>query len=90
MAGGSVLACDSDGDAVDAPQSLPALRSDVRLLPVSDPLLPDWTLFDPARGKYFKVGWVEFEMLSRWSLGCPCLLKTSFYVLTPQITSINY
>ncbi len=69
MAGGSVLACDSDGDAVDAPQRLPALRSDVRLLPVSDPLLPDWTLFDPARGKYFKVGWVEFEMLSRWSLG---------------------
>jgi putative peptide zinc metalloprotease protein len=49
--------------------ALAALRTDVRLLPVTDPLLPDWTLFDPARGRYFKVGWVEFEMLSRWYLG---------------------
>ena len=28
---------------------------------------PRWTLQDPIRGKYYRIGWLEFELLSRWS-----------------------
>jgi len=28
---------------------------------------PHWTLQDPIRGKYYRIGWLEFELLSRWS-----------------------
>lgn len=30
---------------------------------------PSWTLEDPLRGLYFRIGWAEMTMLSRWSMG---------------------
>lgn len=30
---------------------------------------PSWTLEDPLRGLFFRIGWVEMEMLSRWECG---------------------
>ncbi|MFJ5454173.1 HlyD family efflux transporter periplasmic adaptor subunit [Pectobacterium jejuense] len=30
---------------------------------------PSWTLEDPLRGLYFRIGWAEMAMLSRWSIG---------------------
>ena len=30
---------------------------------------PSWTLEDPLRGLYFRIGWAEMEMLSRWAMG---------------------
>ncbi|MCV9878650.1 HlyD family efflux transporter periplasmic adaptor subunit [Brenneria izbisi] len=30
---------------------------------------PSWTLEDPLRGLFFRIGWAEMAMLSRWSLG---------------------
>ncbi|MEI6706470.1 MAG: biotin/lipoyl-binding protein [Methylococcales bacterium] len=30
---------------------------------------PTWTLHDPATHRYFRLGWLEFEFLQRWSLG---------------------
>lgn len=30
---------------------------------------PAWTLHDPVRNRYFRIGWREFELLGRWSLG---------------------
>ncbi|MDY4375498.1 HlyD family efflux transporter periplasmic adaptor subunit [Pectobacterium carotovorum] len=30
---------------------------------------PSWTLEDPLRGLYFRIGWAEMVMLSRWSMG---------------------
>ena len=30
---------------------------------------PSWTLHDPARNRFYRVGWLEFEMLSRWNGG---------------------
>lgn len=51
--------------------TLPPLRDDLRLL--SGPPLKDgtttWTLQDAIRNRFFRVGWPEFEILSRWSLG---------------------
>ncbi len=30
---------------------------------------PTWTLYDPASHHYFRLGWLEFECLQRWSMG---------------------
>jgi putative peptide zinc metalloprotease protein len=30
---------------------------------------PTWTLHDPARNRFYRLGWQEFEILSRWDSG---------------------
>jgi putative peptide zinc metalloprotease protein len=30
---------------------------------------PTWTLHDPARNRFYRIGWMEFEILSRWESG---------------------
>ena len=51
--------------------ALPPLRNDLQLLP--GPRARDgsatWTLHDPARGRFFRIGWLEFEILARWAPG---------------------
>jgi putative peptide zinc metalloprotease protein len=53
------------------PLPLPLLREELDLLP--GPRLPDgqpsWTLHDPERNKFFRIDWLTFEILKRWSLG---------------------
>lgn len=50
---------------------LPLLREDLNL--IEGPHLrdgsPTWTLHDPVRNRYFRIGWLEFELLSRFRLG---------------------
>ncbi|MDQ6962036.1 MAG: HlyD family efflux transporter periplasmic adaptor subunit [Mariprofundaceae bacterium] len=29
---------------------------------------PTWSIYDPVRNSYFRIGWQEFEILSRWYL----------------------
>ena len=67
-----------DAGSIDAgaqPQSPP-----MRLLPLRDELTlhegprtldgaPTWTLHDPVTNRFFRIGWLEFEILSRWDLG---------------------
>ena len=51
---------------------LPPLREDLTLSP--GPLsegLPTWSIYDPARHRYVRVGWLDFELLSRWRLRAP-------------------
>lgn len=57
--------------AVTEPFYLPPLREDLRLLPgpVSRGGAPTWTLHDPARHRFFRIGWLQFEILNRWGLG---------------------
>jgi putative peptide zinc metalloprotease protein len=53
--------------------TLPKLREDLKLLP-GPPLSdgsPTWTLHDPVRNRFFRIGWSEFEILARWRLGDP-------------------
>ncbi|MBX9447293.1 HlyD family efflux transporter periplasmic adaptor subunit [Dickeya chrysanthemi] len=51
-----------------------------RLLPLREELIlhrgpanwdgsPSWTLEDPLRGRFFRLGWLEMALLSRWSVG---------------------
>lgn len=47
---------------------LPALRQELDLLraPRERNGAPAWTLHDPVRNKFFRIGWIEFELLIRW------------------------
>ena len=50
---------------------LPSLREDLSIIdgPVSSNGEPTWSIFDPVRNKYFRIGWSAFQLLSRWSAG---------------------
>ncbi|MHA6493525.1 efflux RND transporter periplasmic adaptor subunit [Pseudomonas borbori] len=52
---------------------LPALRPDLQLSPASPALdgAPQWTLADPVRGRYFKLGEAAIRLLRHWSLADP-------------------
>jgi putative peptide zinc metalloprotease protein len=54
-----------------ASQAWPELRQDLMLLegPTAAGGAPTWTLHDAASGRFFRLGWLEFEILSRWPLG---------------------
>lgn len=55
--------------ALDLP--LPALREDLSLLegPANSDGSPTWNIYDSVRNRYFRIGWLAFQLLSRWSLG---------------------
>ncbi len=47
---------------------LPALRDELSLHPGPASLegSPTWTIRDPVRNRYFRIGWAAFEALIRW------------------------
>lgn len=49
-------------------EMLPPLREDLQLLPASrqESGAPAWHIYDPVRHAFFRIGWLEFEILSRW------------------------
>ena len=51
--------------------ALPPLREDLQLHPgpAQKDGSPSWVVEDPLRGRFFRIGWLEFEVLQRWSLG---------------------
>ncbi|MGS0543471.1 biotin/lipoyl-binding protein [Pseudomonas sp. Y5-11] len=53
--------------------NLPSLRADLQLSPAAPALdgSPRWTLADPVRGRYFKLGAAAMRLLRHWSLGDP-------------------
>ncbi|MBN9497368.1 MAG: efflux RND transporter periplasmic adaptor subunit [Alphaproteobacteria bacterium] len=59
----------------EAPR-LPPLRDELRLEPgpTARDGAPSWTLADPVSGRYFRIGWAEFEILRRWHLGDPAAI----------------
>jgi putative peptide zinc metalloprotease protein len=61
----------SGGVAPMGPVALPPLREDLKLLPGAATAdgSPTWTLHDPARHRFIRIGWLEFEILARWGLG---------------------
>jgi len=54
-------------------EAVPALRRDIHTYsgPAATDGTPTWTLHDPARNLFFRIGWTEFEILSRWHLENP-------------------
>jgi putative peptide zinc metalloprotease protein len=51
--------------------SLPPLRPELRISPAGRDRdgAPVWTLHDPVNNQFYRLGWMEFELLSRWPLG---------------------
>ncbi len=49
--------------------ALPTLRNDIQLneAPAEPEGSPSWTLYDPTANNYYKIGWLEFECLSRFN-----------------------
>ncbi|CAN5379648.1 hemolysin D [soil metagenome] len=58
------------GAAPQAARLLP-LREDIAIFPAPTALdgAPAWTLHDPSSNRFYRLGWREFEMLSRWDSG---------------------
>jgi putative peptide zinc metalloprotease protein len=50
---------------------LPPLREEIAIFPGPAALdgSPTWTLHDPARNRFYRLGWTEFEIISRWDAG---------------------
>ena len=57
--------------ATSPDNALPSIREDIQLLsgPTMHDGAPSWTVHDPVRNLFFRIGWTEFEILSRWHLG---------------------
>ena len=65
---------------------LPALREDIALQPAPPGRdgAPYWNLYDPVRNSFFRIGWMEFELLSRWQAGArPDELSAAVCAETP-------
>ncbi|MGB1801106.1 MAG: hypothetical protein ACPHLK_09800, partial [Gammaproteobacteria bacterium] len=63
-------------DAAQDDIDLPVLRNDLQLIegPVALDGSPSWIIVDPIRNKYFSIGWLAFQLLSRWTVGKASLL----------------
>ena len=57
-------------------EQLPVLRAglDLQTVQFDKTGQPGWTLYDSVKGKYYRLGWLEFELLSRWQCGVPSVL----------------
>ncbi len=55
------------------PPHLPPLREDLKLFPAAanSDGSPAWMIQDPISNAFYRLGWLEFELLSRWSLATP-------------------
>ena len=53
--------------------ALPALRDELRLLPAAanHDGSPAWMVQDPVCNRFFRIGWIDFEILLRWAIGSP-------------------
>lgn len=51
----------------------PALRDELKIHPAGRNRdgSPAWHVSDPVRNQYFRIGWLEFEILQHWALGDP-------------------
>jgi putative peptide zinc metalloprotease protein len=81
----------SSEQALQEQLALPALREDLALHP--GPKLrngaPSWVIEDPARGRFFRIGWLEFELLSRWDRGDAAKVAQLTAAQTPLSPSLQ-
>lgn len=71
--------------------SLAPLRRDLKLFkgPANTDGMPTWTLHDPVRQRFFRLGWIEYHLLSFWPVGTidgliDALLGKANIQVTPQ------
>jgi putative peptide zinc metalloprotease protein len=61
------------------PPHWPTLRDELRLLPASANAdgSPAWMIHDPVVNRFFRIAWLDFELLLRWGLASPPGLVSS-------------
>ncbi len=61
------------------PLALPPLREDLKLFAAASNRdgSPAWIIQDAVGNRFFRIGWLEFELLSRWEMGNPLALILS-------------
>ena len=73
---------------------LPPLREELKLLPAA----PNsdgssaWMVQDPISNSFFRIGWLDFEMLLRWAYGSPEKIVSSVNnetTLDIEVTDVN-
>ncbi|MEE9580227.1 MAG: efflux RND transporter periplasmic adaptor subunit, partial [Nitrosomonadaceae bacterium] len=73
---------------------LPPLREELKLLPAAanhDGSLA-WMVQDPINNSFFRIGWLDFEMLLRWAYGSPEKIVNSVNnetTLDIDVTDVN-
>ncbi len=78
-------------------ETLPLLREDLELKEMApdDDGFPVWLIYDQAAHRYFVIGWLEFEVLVRWSLGSAKKIvesvnkETTLHIATQNIEFIK-
>jgi putative peptide zinc metalloprotease protein len=67
------------------PATLPPLRQDLQLHPAAPhgDGSPAWVIQDPVGNTFYRIGWLEFELLSRWGLGAPAAVLQDAAAHTP-------
>lgn len=52
------------------PTSVPSLREELRLIAAANNPdgSPAWMIHDPINNKFYRIGWLDFELLLRWQL----------------------
>ncbi|WP_448208455.1 HlyD family efflux transporter periplasmic adaptor subunit [Azospirillum sp. sgz302134] len=70
--GGLGLGIAAPADPLDSVR-LPPLRDDLHLLPAPPAAdgSPCWTIHDPVRNRFFRIGHAAFETIARWHLSAP-------------------
>lgn len=65
----------------------PKLREELRLYPGPAGLAgePSWTLHDPVAQRFFRLGWLEVEILNRWRIGNPEAIARSIAMETTMM-----
>ncbi|MBF0161167.1 MAG: HlyD family efflux transporter periplasmic adaptor subunit [Magnetococcales bacterium] len=74
---------------------LPPLREELSLSngPQAADGSPTWTLHDPLSNRFFRLGWQEMEILTRWSLANPDRIADSIAAETtwqPTAADVNH
>lgn len=71
---------------------LPEVREDLVLFASADNSdgSPTWTIQDPVRNRFIQVGWLEFELLSRWEPDPVAVLRgvTRETILRPSVEDV--
>lgn len=77
-------------DMVATPKPWPHLREDLTIYagPRSHDGEPTWTLYDPASHRYFRLGWLEFEYLQRWSYADAEQIALAINAQSPLTTDV--
>lgn len=65
--------------------ALPPLRDDLRLFAAAANRdgSPAWMIQDPVRNRFFRIGWLEFELLLRWDARDPIAVSERVAQETP-------